>query len=194
MFNCRSYTKPSRCPRLVHDTTEAEDMKLFSDSLPGLVSTGVQIPVSWVHDKLQIPVPKDGEAVLGIVAVEEKKEAAAPDEKPVKKAGKTKETKPQAKLKNMAITKLAALKTKADQAQNKDTTDLFTHQLTDGFSPILQGFNDDIEALINGATSLEELQEQLNTMDLSIDEASEVLQLALVASELGGMADVEDGQ
>jgi phage gp29-like protein len=189
MFNCRSYTKPSRCPRLVHDTTEAEDMKLFSDSLPGLVSTGVQIPVNWVNEKLQIPLPKPGEAVLAVVVEEEKKDlsSAVKDEKP-------KETKPQAKLKNMAITKLAALKTKADQAQNKDTADLFTHQLTDGFSPILQGFNDDIETLINGATSLEELQEQLNTMDLSIDEASEVLQLALVASELGGMADVEDGQ
>jgi phage gp29-like protein len=199
MFNCSSYTKPSRCPRLVHDTTEAEDMKLFSESLPGLVSTGVKIPVNWVHDKLQIPLPKNGEAVLGAVAVEEKKEPTAQElevkgEKPTQKAKEDKQTKPQAKLKNMAITKLAALKTKADKAKNQDAADLFTHQLADGFSPILQGFNDDIEALIEGATSLEELQEQLNTMDLSIDEASEVLQLALVASELSGMADVEDGE
>ncbi len=196
MFNCRSYTKPSRCPRLVHDTTEAEDMKLFSDSLPGLVKTGVQIPVNWVHDKLQIPLPKDGEAVLGVIE-EGKTEANTLEvkgEKPTPEAKEAKQTKPQAKLKNMAITKLAALKTKADKALNEDTADLFTHQLADGFSPILQGFNDDIEALINGAMSLEELQEQLNDMDLSIDEASEVLQLALVASELGGMADVEDGQ
>ena len=194
MFNCPSYTKPSRCPKLVHDTTEAEDMKLFSDSLPGLVSTGVQIPVNWVHEKLQIPLPKDGEAVLSTVIVEDKKESTAPDEKAVKKAEEDKQTKPQAKLKNMAITKLAALKAKSAKALNQDTADLFTDQLADGFSPVLQGFNDKIEGLINNATSIEELQEQLNAMDLSIDEASEVLQLALVASELGGMANVEDGQ
>lgn len=190
MFNGRSFSKPSRSPRLQFDTTEPEDMKLFSDSLPGLVGMGVQIPVNWANEKLQIPQPKDGEAVLGMVKAEPKTD----DKDLIKKDEKPKVTKPQAKLKNMAITKLAALKAKSDKAQNQDTADLFTHQLADGFSPILQGFNDDIEALINGATSLEELQEQLNAMDLSVDEASEVLQLALVASELGGMADVEDGE
>jgi len=197
-WNCSSFTKPSRSPRLEFDTTEAEDMKAFAESLPKLVETGVQIPVSWVNQKLQIPEPKDGEAILGMVK-EEKKESAAPDEKPIKKADKTKEqTKPQAKLKNMAITRLAALKAKADNLPNKkseqDTADLLAQQLADGFSPILQGFNNDIEQLIENATSLEALQEQLNDMDLSIDEASEVLQLALVASELGGMSDVEAGE
>ena len=194
MFNCRSYTKPSRCPRLVHDTTEAEDMKLFSESLPALVSTGVQIPVNWVHDKLQIPLPKDGEAVLIASVSEVKSEPAAPDDEPTKKNQKAKQTKPQAKLKTMAITKLVALKAKADDVPAKDAADLFSSQLADGFSPILQNFNDDIEQLIENATSLEQLQEQLNDMNLSVDEASEVLQLALVAAELGGMSDVEDGE
>ena len=121
----------------------------------------------------------------------EKGEAVMTAQQP---APEVEKSEPQAKLKKMAITKLAALKAESDKIQNQDTADLFSHKLADGFNPILQSYNEEIEALIDGATSLEELQEKLNDMDLSIDEASEVLQLALVASELGGMADVENGK
>ena len=194
MFNGKSFSNPSRSPRLEFDITEAEDIKLYAESLPKLVSTGVQIPVKWVHDKLQIPEPKDGEAVLGMVA-KEKNVISEPKTLPGKDAPKDKpNTKPQAKLKNMAITKLVALKAKADALPEKDAADLFAQQLAEGFSPVLQGFNNDIETLINNATSLEELQSLLNDMNLSVDEASEVMQLALVAAELSGMADVEDGE
>jgi len=53
-----------RCPRFVFDTTEPEDMKLIADSIPQLVDAGVQIPVHWANEKLGIPVPAEGEAVL----------------------------------------------------------------------------------------------------------------------------------
>ncbi|BCB26466.1 Mu-like prophage FluMu protein gp29 [Sulfurimicrobium lacus] len=53
-----------RCPRLVFDTGEAEDIKLFSEALPPLVDLNMEIPVDWAHGKLRIPRPKDGEAVL----------------------------------------------------------------------------------------------------------------------------------
>lgn len=55
---------PRRMPRLVFDTREPEDLKLYSEALPPLVALGVPVPVSWVHDKLAIPKPKDGDAVL----------------------------------------------------------------------------------------------------------------------------------
>jgi phage gp29-like protein len=164
-------------------------MQAFAESLPKLVESGVQVPVYWVNEKLQIPLPKAGEAVLGMVQAQANKTDNAtgePDQAPAPTAT-------QAKLKSLAITKLVALKAKSDSAQNQDTADLFAQQLANGYSPMLQSFNEEIEALINGADSLEALQEQLSTMDLSIDEASEVLQLALVAAELGGMAEVADG-
>jgi phage gp29-like protein len=182
ILNGKSYQNDRRFPRFEFDIQEPEDLKLFSESLPTLVDYGFQIPVAWAQNKVQIPLAEKGEAVMMAQQPPLKVEKANP------------ETQPQAKLKTMAITKLAALKAKSTKALNQDTADLFTHQLADSFSPVLQGFNDDVEALINDATSIEELQEQLSTMDLSIDEASEVLQLALVASELGGMADIEDGQ
>ena len=178
ILNGKSYHSDRRFPRFEFDIQEPEDLKLFSESLPTLVDYGFQIPVAWAQNKVQIPMAEKGEAVMTA-------QQPAPE---------VEKSEPQAKLKKMAITKLAALKAESDKIQNQDTADLFSHKLADGFNPILQSYNEEIEALIDGATSLEELQEKLNDMDLSIDEASEVLQLALVASELGGMADVENGK
>lgn len=53
-----------RCPRLVFDTGEAEDIKLLADSLPALVNIGMEIPASWAHDKLRIPVRNGEEPIL----------------------------------------------------------------------------------------------------------------------------------
>ncbi|HJW23797.1 MAG TPA: DUF935 domain-containing protein [Rhodocyclaceae bacterium] len=53
-----------RCPRLVFDTGEPEDMAALADALPKL-STVMSIPAEWAYGKLRIPQPKDGEAVLG---------------------------------------------------------------------------------------------------------------------------------
>lgn len=55
-----------RCPRLVFDTGEAEDIKLFAEALPELVGVGMTIPVEWAHDKLRIPQPNGDEAVLRV--------------------------------------------------------------------------------------------------------------------------------
>lgn len=57
---------PRRLPRLVLDTGEAEDLKLYADSLPKLAAAGVQIPVDWVADKLRIPDPEPGEVLMSV--------------------------------------------------------------------------------------------------------------------------------
>lgn len=58
----------SRCPRFVFDVVEGADLALYADALPKLVGIGVQVPVAYIQDKLRIPLPKEGEAVLGMVA------------------------------------------------------------------------------------------------------------------------------
>lgn len=57
-----------RCPRLVFDTGEADDIKLFAEALPELVGVGMQIPVSWAHDKLRVPQPVKEEPVLKVAS------------------------------------------------------------------------------------------------------------------------------
>ncbi len=56
-----------RLPHFEIDTSEPEDLVLFSEALPALADAGVQIPVAWVSERLKIPVPKEGEAVMGRV-------------------------------------------------------------------------------------------------------------------------------
>ncbi len=53
-----------RCPCLVFDTQEPEDLKLYSDAVPKLVNAGMRIPQTWAHDKLKIPQAQKDEAVL----------------------------------------------------------------------------------------------------------------------------------
>jgi phage gp29-like protein len=176
MFNGRSYHKPSRSPRFEFDITEAEDLKLFSESLPPLVDTGVPIPVSWVQGKLQIPEPKDGEAILMPAGIASDK-AAAPNEKL-----------PGTQLKT--INKITALKAKASKAKPEEL-DSFTKQLGNNMNNSLKTFTSEVQQLVEQATSLEELSESLASLDLNIDEATEVMQQAFFASELSGMYDVE---
>lgn len=53
-----------RCPRLVFDTQEPEDIKLYADAVPKLVGVGMRIPADWAHDKLKIPQAQKDQEVL----------------------------------------------------------------------------------------------------------------------------------
>ena len=63
-LNAKSYRSPTRAPTLEFDTTEPEDVKSLSESLPALVGLGMRIPVSWAHEKTKIPQAADDEPVL----------------------------------------------------------------------------------------------------------------------------------
>lgn len=57
-----------RCPRLVFDTQQPEDLKLYADALPKLVEMGFKIPRQWAQEKLAIPEPGEREDVLQLQA------------------------------------------------------------------------------------------------------------------------------
>jgi len=56
-----------RCPRWVFDLGEADDIKTYAEHLPTLAQNGARIAVSWVHDKLRIPMAEPGEEIFGAV-------------------------------------------------------------------------------------------------------------------------------
>ena len=56
-----------RCPRLVFDTSEPDDLAAFAEALPKL-SPVMGIPVAWARERLRIPAPQDGEELLGAPA------------------------------------------------------------------------------------------------------------------------------
>ncbi|GAB2182664.1 DUF935 domain-containing protein [Denitratisoma sp. agr-D3] len=58
----------SRCPRLVFDTGEADDLVQLAEGVSKLVAAGMtSIPISWVHEKGRIPLPDGKEPTLGAV-------------------------------------------------------------------------------------------------------------------------------
>lgn len=57
-----------RCPVFCLDARETEDLTAYANALPKLVGVGMQIPVQWAQEKLGIPQPQAGEAVLGAAA------------------------------------------------------------------------------------------------------------------------------
>ncbi|MGB0733700.1 MAG: DUF935 domain-containing protein, partial [Pontibacterium sp.] len=64
MLNCKTAKDPRRAPKFVFDTTEPEDLAVYSQHLPSLVDLGMQIPMAWAHEKLMIPEAESNEPVL----------------------------------------------------------------------------------------------------------------------------------
>lgn len=57
-----------RCPRLVFDVSQREDISAFADAVPKLVGVGMRIKTEWVHEKLGIPLAGDGDETLAVAA------------------------------------------------------------------------------------------------------------------------------
>jgi phage gp29-like protein len=157
-------------PQLKFDIEEAEDIKLFSEALPALANAGMRIPTAWAHQKLSIPLPENDEPVLGAQA-------------PVVPA----------KEKAAALTRaIASLKAELPE---QDIADQLAAQLRAKAAPVMGKLLKPIEELVANATSLEDLLQQLLTLEGKLDESelAEVMQLALSAAEMGGRFDVAVG-
>jgi phage gp29-like protein len=172
ILNGKSYKSDRRFPRFEFDIQEPEDLKLFSEALPVLVDYGFKIPLAWAQNKVQIPLAEKDEAVMRL--------ANQPPEPEKEKA----------KSQKMAITKLAALKAKSAKPTT-DELDGLTNQLSSNMSPVLASFTNEVQQLVEQATSLEALSASLASLDLTIDEATQVMQQAFMASELSGMYDID---
>ncbi|MDF5485536.1 DUF935 family protein, partial [Vibrio parahaemolyticus] len=123
----------------------------------------------WAHDKTQIPMAKDGEAVLS-------SSASAPPE-------------PNAPDK---VTNQAALKAQSD----KDVVDDQLANLHSQSATLLEGMIEPVRELVENATSLKQLRDDILGLQgqISIDELGEMMAQAMAAAELAGINDVEDGK
>ena len=66
------------------DTSEPEDLALFADAIPKLVAVGMKITPEYLHEKLKIPIAKEGEPILGMVTPPVKAALSATLDAPIK--------------------------------------------------------------------------------------------------------------
>lgn len=157
-----------RCPRFKLDVSEPEDIAAYAENLPKLAKSGLRIAVDWAHSKLNIPVAKDGEAIL----VGETQTVVTPDQdvKPAKAA-------------------LSAQITPEQEDQDVDA-------LGTAAAPAVGSMIDEIKALVDAAPSMAALQANLVSAygGQSVEALTKIMTAAFALAELKGLSDVLDGQ
>ncbi|MCL1048451.1 DUF935 domain-containing protein [Shewanella abyssi] len=200
-LNCKSYQSPRRHPRLVFDISDPEDLTELAEPLKVLVSMGMQVPQQWLHDKTRIPKPVNGEAIL-LLEGQTATPAISPAAKSVKDGQNAALSANQHSAKQHTLAALTAAKINrlTKDAEQQQLTDSeaelkqMHNQLADNMAPVLVSFTEQIATLVANAESLEELQQALTELDLSVDEASEIMQTAFAAADLAGQYDVSEGR
>jgi phage gp29-like protein len=111
-----------RCPRFVLDTSEAEDLKLYADSLPKLIAVGMRIKPEWAHEKLRIPMAEEKDEVLKSAPAPAAPDPNAPPAPPAPAVPPEKApgAKARAKLTAELIATLGALKAGAEGQAGDD--------------------------------------------------------------------------
>lgn len=139
-----------RCPRLVFDTQEPEDLKLYADAVPKLVAVGMRIPSEWAHGKLKIPAAKEGEDVL--VAASRNQEPGE-DEPPVRPSRNR--------------TALAALRT--TPTAEADELDALAGEMLGEWEDTLGELVEPLEAALASATSFQDFSQALEEQLAAIE-------------------------
>lgn len=158
VLNGKSFSSPRRIPRLEYDLNEGEDLAQFVQPLKGLVEVGVNIPISWVHEKTKIPEPVKGEPILTL-----SKETAPPPNP----------------------TALAALAA-TDGLGETDEVELLVENVQQRTTEHTTDILDQLRHAVDSADSLEQLQEQLLTLQIDTTDLEKVMSQALTVAALAG--------
>lgn len=166
----------SRCPRFVFDTGEAEDFKAFADSLPKLAAAGMKIDIEWAHEKLRIPVAKDGATLL-----------TGPKPDPVTPPA---DPSPQGKAPVLAANSAVL----GGDPEPIDPVAGEADRLASAADPEWVAMVDQIQSLVDTAPDLASLQRQLTDAygGLPTDRLVKLMAAAFALAELKGMADVQE--
>lgn len=171
----KGLSDPRRCPRLVFDTQEPEDLKLYADAVPKLVGVGLQIPVNWAHGKLKIPQPKEGEQVLKAAATAV---APAPGAVPA-----------QASARRQATPGVAETALRAGQATaGQDELDTLADEMLGGWEESMGQLVQPVLDAVQNASSFEEFQAALEDGLAKIDPTrlAEVMAKGQFAAKMWG--------
>lgn len=156
-----------RCPRMQLTADETEDMKSVADALPKLVGIGVQVPQTWANKRLGIPLPQQGEQVLG----------SAPE--------------PQPPVPAAAQTALSARLPSAAPAP-ATAAQAMALQLARSADPAAGSWVGQVHALVMRAQSLQDIRDGLEQLipNMTLDQYAAALADAMAAAHLAGRHEV----
>lgn len=159
---------PRRCPRLVFDTQEPEDIKLYSEAMPKFVGMGMRIKRAWAHEKLKIPMADAGDEVLQLARPEL---TVPPEDRPAPAPAKP--GKP-----GSAQLKAIPLAPAAGGDDGGDELDDLSAEMLDGWEDVLGETLAPIQAALDSASSLQEFRDALEGALSQVDPAQLVEILA----------------
>jgi len=172
-----------RCPRLVFDCSEPEDIKSFSDAVPKLVGVGMRIKTEWLHEKLGIPLAGEKDETLTVAAPAN---VLAPELRP--DAGKKTPADAPGALPAGRNAALAALSARA--AAERDAIDDLADLMGEEWEASMDGMVTPIERLAAECKTLEEFRNRLPEAieQMSAADVADVLARGLFAAYLDGRA------
>lgn len=149
-------------PHIEFDVQEPEDMTALADQLSKLVPLGLQVDQAWVRTKWGIPEPAQGAVLLGI---------------------------PEPTTPNTAATATQAQQS-APEGVNKEGVEAESAQLYNAAKAPMNTMIDALQAMVNAATTIEELQALvLSAYDHIADSRKmvNIMAAAFALAELKGM-------
>lgn len=201
----------NRLPFIQFDTKPKEDVAVWSDALPKLVGVGIQVPEGWAREKLNIPEPKKGEAVLAPQFIAQAPSSTSKD--PTQTTPAVPGTKPDNNAKPNDKVKLAAaatlgalfnlpgvvaLKAINDSQPDPDNpTEAYTDKLAEVSNSIVNGWIVTLRALTERAAaegkSLEALKADFLQAFGNLDgkELEDAMGLAMATADLAGQLAVK---
>lgn len=139
---------PRRYPKFVFDLAETEDIGVYSEALPKLVSIGMQIPAPWAHKRLGIPMVSGDESVLSMAqANKPTNQAPLTAQLPAVAMMNQSQTDKSIPAETTAESQRMALENGLDALISNDMLGQIGQRLTAGMVEKLQGFDSFEEAL-----------------------------------------------
>ncbi len=199
-FVTLNYGEAAAAPRIVIARPEAEDLVNLSKALSPLIDRGLEVDAEDMRGKFGLKAPKAGAKLLRPMskAIEPKTgETPAPEKsKPAELDANSSESEIEYPFKRHwdQFRYTAPLTTQRPPEGRSEPLPFWAQRLTQDASPAMEEMLGAIEAMIEAAGSLEELQATLLSAypDLPSDSLTMVLAQAMVTAQLGGRAAVVD--
>lgn len=183
-------------PRLVIEREEAEDLKAFSDAIGPMIDRGLPVDQAEVLERFGLSQPKAGAKLMGIAAPAAPPPADATDHTTPNREieGNPGEIK-RGQAPSGPEAQLNAERASGGQKTGVSPEDALTGRMMADGAQAMEAMLGQIEAMIEKATTLEELREMLVNGFPEIDASalSEILAMGLLAANAGGRVAVEAG-